>query len=151
MEKNIKNFSEEEKLKILLTEYKEGMESQRHLTNITYSWMINIALILCTGLFITGITRPQYDKISFWMLMVLGTIFCIVWWRLTETMVFYLRQRFRRINEIEETIGMKLMSEAYKEIKNMGWRAKLLEARVYIRIFVISYICAWIIVGILKF
>ncbi len=123
----------ETKIQVLLAEYREAMESQRSNTTITYSWMGSILLVLSTGLFFYGIQLDDFDV--FVPVMLLAMVLVMVWWGLTETFVFYIGQRLRRIHEIEQELGMRLMSQAGQEIKNLGWRARFVEARTYVRLF----------------
>ena len=126
---------------ILLQEYKEAMESQRSLSNMTYSWTGSIFLVLSTGLFFYGTQLDSINKII--PTMVLALVLAFVWLGFTETFIFYIRQRMKRIYEIEQILQMKLMSEAGKEIIALGWKAKFLEARSYLRLFIIVYILVW--------
>jgi len=50
----------------------------------------------------------------------------------------------KRIHEIEQVLKMKLMSDAGNEIKELGWKVKFLEARSYLRFFIVMYILVWI-------
>ncbi len=133
---------------VLLQEYREAMESQRTNTNIVYSWTASIFLILSGGLFFFGVSNN--DIIKFIPSMILAIILALIWLGLTETFIFYMKQRFRRIHEIEQILGMKLMAEAGKEIKLLGWKAKFVEARTYIRLFILCYIAVWILMFILR-
>jgi len=45
---------------------------------------------------------------------------------------------------------MKLMSEAGREIKELGWKAKFLEARSYVRLFILAYVVVWVLMFVLK-
>jgi len=126
----------------LLQEYREAMESQRSLSSMTYSWTGSIFLVLSAGLFFLG---TQLDNIAkFIPTMILAIVLAFVWLGFTETFIFYIRQRMRRIHEIETILKMKLMSEAGKEIKELGWKAKTLEARSYLRLFIIVYVLVWL-------
>ena len=125
----------------LLQEYREAMESQRSLSNMAYSWPGSIFLVLSTGLFFYG---TQLDDIKkFIPTMILALVLAFVWLGFTETFIFYIRQRMKRIHEIEQVLKMKLMSDAGKEIKELGWKVKFLEARSYLRFFIIMYIIVW--------
>jgi len=83
--------------------------------------------------------------------MILAIAIMLVWWGLTESFIFYIKQRMKRIHEIESLLNIKLMSDAGKEIKAIGWRAKFLEARNYVRFFIVIYISVWILMLILHF
>jgi len=126
---------------VLLAEYREAMESQRSNTNIVYSWTGSIFLVLSTGLFIYG-ANAEEGKI-FFPVMALATLLIIVWCGLTETFVFYIVQRLKRIGQIEAELGMRLISEAGKEIESLGWKARFLEARTYVRVFSVLYVIIW--------
>ncbi len=134
---------------VLLTEYREAMESQRSNTNIIYSWTGSIFLVLSTVLFIFG-TNASEQRLYF-PVMALATLLILVWWGMTETFVFYIRQRLRRIGEIEKALGMSLMRQAKEEIGALGWRARFVEARFYVRGFSILYIVIWIVMSWVKF
>jgi len=140
---------EEKEKDILLEEYRQAMDSQRNNTSIVYSWIGNIFVILSTLLFGYGII--QTSKLNFIFLMILSFALIFVWLGVTETFIFYLRQRLKRINEIERILEIELMSKAYEEIKKLGWKSKFLEVRTYVRIFVISYIIIWLILWKCKF
>jgi len=133
----------------LLLEYREAMESQRSNTNIVYAWMGSIFLVLSTGLFYYGTTLDEIVK--YIPTMILAIAIMLVWWGLTESFIFYIKQRMKRIHEIESLLNIKLMSDAGKEIKAIGWRAKFLEARNYVRFFIVIYISVWILMLILHF
>ena len=134
---------------VLLTEYREAMASQRSNTNIIYSWTGSIFLVLSTVLFIYGVNASEQRL--FFPVMALATLLILVWWGMTETFVFYIGQRLRRISEIEETLGMRLIREAGKEIKALGWKARFVEARFYVRGFSILYVIISIVMSWLKF
>ncbi len=134
---------------VLLAEYREAMESHRANTNLIYSWTGSIFLVLATALFVLGVNAEK-AKI-FFPVMALAIVLIFVWWGLTETFVFYIRQRLQRIREIEQELGMRLMSEAGKEIQSMGWKAKLVEARSYVRGSAILYAVIWFIMAWVKF
>ena len=118
------------------------MESQRSNTNIAYSWIVSIFLVLSTGLFYYGTIIEETGK--FIPVMLLALSLAIVWWGLTETFIFYIRQRMRRIHEIEKELNIKLMSEAGEEIKKLGWKAKFREVRNYVRFFIFAYAIIWL-------
>ena len=134
---------------VLLEEYKEAMESQRSLTNIVYSWTGSIFLILSTGMFYYGTKIDELRKLI--LVMALALVLVFIWWGIIETMIFYTRQRFQRIIEIEEILEMKLMSNALKDIKMLKWKSKFYEARNYFRFFMLSYLIVWIILIIYNF
>ena len=75
----------------LLTEYREGMESQRANTNLVYSWTGNILLILSTALLLYGASSEKVG--TFFPTMAFAILLMIVWYGMTETFVFYIRQR----------------------------------------------------------
>ncbi len=133
----------------LLTEYREGMASQRANTNLVYSWTGNILLILSTALLLYG-NSAETAK-AFYPIMVFAILLMVLWYGMTETFVFYIRQELIRINEIEELLGMKLMSGARDEIQAKGWKSKFVEARSYVRLFTLVYILIWIFMSWLKF
>jgi len=132
----------------LLEEYKEAMESQRSNTSLVYSWTGSIFLVLSMGLFYYGTTISEMARLL--PTMILAFILVIVWWGMTETFIFYTRQRLRRIHEIEKLLNIKLMSEAGREIKALGWKATFVEARTYVRLFILVYIVVWILMLVLK-
>jgi hypothetical protein len=141
--------NKELKTTLLLEEYRQAMESQRSNTTVVYSWLGSIFLVISTGLFFFGIT---VDKLTtFVPAMALAIVLSLVWLGLTETFIFYMRQRFKRIHEIEHELGLKLMTEAASEIRQLGWRARLVETRTYVRLFILLYIAIWILALILKF
>ena len=133
----------------LLLEYKEAMQSQRANTSLVYSWTGNILMILTTALFVFGATANAAE--SFYPAMVFAILLVIIWFGMTKTFVFYTRQRLMRINQIEDQLGMRLMSAGRDEIKDMGWRSRFVEARTYVRIFAFLYILIWIWMSWLKF
>ena len=133
----------------LLQEYKEAMESQRSLSSMAYSWTGSIFLVLSTGLFFYGTQLETLAK--FIPTMVLALVLAFVWLGFTETFIFYIRQRMRRIHEIERILKMKLMSDAGEEIKKLGWKAKMLEARTYLRMFIVAYVLIWFLLLYLNF
>jgi hypothetical protein len=133
----------------LLQEYREAMESQRSNTNIAYSWIGSINLILSTSLFYYGTKIKTLS--TFIPTMLLALVLVLVWWGMTETYIFYIKQRMARILQIEAILNLKLMSEAGAQIKSMGWKAKFLEARTYVRILIVSYIFVWLLLSYLKF
>lgn len=135
--------------KLLLEEYRQAMESQRSNTTVVYSWLGSIFLVLSTGLFFFGITVDEFS--IFVPAMALAIVLSLVWLGLTEKFIFYMRQRFRRIHEIEEQLGLKLMIEAAKEVRRLGWRARFVEARTYVRLFIPIYIAIWVFALIIKF
>ena len=143
--------SNKEKLdpQILLTEYREAMASQRSNTTIIYSWTGSIFLVLSTDLFIYGANASEAEL--FFPVMALATLLILVWLGMTETFIFYIRQRLRRIGEIEEALGMSLMRQAREEIGTLGWRARFVEARSYVRGFSVLYIVIWIVMSWVKF
>ena len=108
MEQKVPN--EDLKTTLLLEEYRQAMESQRSNTTVVYSWLGSIFLVLSTGLFFFGITVHELS--TFVAAMVLAILLALVWLGLTETFIFYMRQRFHRIHEIERELGLKLMLEA---------------------------------------
>ncbi|MBS1261456.1 MAG: hypothetical protein MAG453_00778 [Calditrichaeota bacterium] len=112
------------------------MQSQRTNTSLVYSWTGNILLIVTTALFVYGGTAESGE--SFYPAMAFAILLAIIWFGMTETFVFYIRQRMVRINQIEDQLGMSLMSAARDEIKAKGWRARFVEARTYVRIFIWS-------------
>jgi len=134
---------------VLLAEYHEAMESQRSNTNLVYSWTGSIFLILATYLVIHGINVTEAK--AFFPVMALAVLLVIVWWGMTETFVFYIVQRLRRISEIEKALGMGLISEAGKEIQSLGWRARFVEARSYVRGFSVLYVIIWTVIAWTKF
>ncbi len=133
---------------VLLEEYKEAMSSQRSNTNLVYSWTGSIFLVLSTSLFFYGTRVTELAQLI--PTMILAFVLVVVWWGITETFIFYTRQRMQRIHEIENILQMKLMSKAGQEIKERGWKAKFVEARTYVRIFIIAYVLVWILMFILK-
>ena len=133
----------------LLLEYREAMESQRSNTALVYSWTGNILLILSTALFIFGAQTDEPE--AFFPTMAFAVLLLLIWYGMTETFVFYIKQRLRRANEIERILGMQLMSGAYEEIKKLGWRSRFIEARSYVRLFGLLYILLWIFMSWLKF
>ena len=145
MTSSSKHISEE----VLLTEYKEAMASQRSNTNIIYSWTGSIFLVLSTGLFIYGLNAS--DRYTFFSAMAMAVLLISVWWGMTETFVFYIVQRIRRISEIEEILGMQLMTGAGAEIRSMKWRSRFVEARFYVRTFSVLYIVIWAAIGYVRF
>ncbi|MFH1808156.1 MAG: hypothetical protein ABIJ09_05390, partial [Pseudomonadota bacterium] len=74
----------------LLKEYSEAMESQRANTNIVYSWMGSIFLVLTTGLFYYGTRIDDLNKIIPVMVLAIGLGF--IWWGLMESFIFYIKQ-----------------------------------------------------------
>ena len=132
----------------LLAEYREAMESQRNNTSLVYSWTGSIFLVLSSGMFYYGTTLKDASVLI--PTMILALVLVIVWWGLTETFVFYIKQRMRRIHEIEALLNMKLMSEAGQEIQRMGFSAKFLEARSYVRLFIVAYLIVWILMLVMK-
>ena len=144
-----KTSNDELKTMLLLEEYRQAMESQRSNTTVVYCWLGSIFLVISTGLFFFGITVDELS--TFVLAMALAIVLALVWLGLTETFIFYMRQRFRRIHEIEQELGLKLMIEAATEIRQLGWRARLIEARTYVRFFVPLYIAIWIFALIVKF
>jgi hypothetical protein len=133
----------------LLVEYREAMESQRSNTALVYSWTGNILLILSTGLFIFG-TQTKAPE-AFFPTMAFAVLLMLIWYGMTKTFVFYIGQRLRRANEIERILGIQLMSGAYEEIKRLGWKSRLVEARSYVRLFAVVYILIWIFMSWFKF
>ena len=133
----------------LLTESREGMASQRANTNLVYSWTGNILLILSTALLLYGANAET--SLAFFPVMAFAILLMILWYGMTETFVFYIRQRMARINEIEGQLGMRLMSGARDEIHAKGWRSKFVEARSYVRLFALVYILIWVFMSWLKF
>ena len=76
--------------------------------------------------------------------MLLALLLTGVWFGMTKTFVFYIRQRMKCIHEIEAELGMRLMSEAGAEIQARGWRAKFTEAQFYVHCFLILYAALWL-------
>ncbi|MFP4502398.1 MAG: hypothetical protein ACLFTT_15475 [Candidatus Hydrogenedentota bacterium] len=145
----IDNEKQPARQQILLTEYQEAMASQRDNTRLVYSWTGNIVLILSTGLFVVGARTNM--PVPFFAAMALAILLMAVWWGMTETFVGYIVQRIRRIAEIEEELGMRLMSSAGEEIRRRGWKGRFLEARTYIRGFLVVYLILWGALAIFKF
>ena len=140
---------EELRMRALLEEYRQAMESQRSNTTIIYSWLGSIFLVLSTGLFFFGITVHEFA--TFICAMALAILLSLVWLGLTETFIFYIRQRLKRIHEIEHELGLKLMVDAATDIRQLGWRARFVEARTYVRLFIPLYIAIWVFALIVKF
>ena len=133
----------------LLAEYGEAMASQRANTQLVYSWTGNIIIILASGLVVYGVgikELPIFLLIAAFALMLMG-----LWLGMTETFVFYIGQRMKRIAEIEKELGMKLMSAAGDEIRSMGFKARFVEARSYVRAFGFFYCLFWVAMGLTKF
>lgn len=141
--------NKELQIRALLEEYRQAMESQRSNTTVVYSWLGSIFLVLSTGLFFFGITVHEFP--TFICAMALAILLSLVWLGLTETFIFYIRQRLRRIHEIEHQLGLKLMVEAATEIKQLGWRSRFIEARTYVRLFIPLYIAIWVFALVVKF
>ncbi len=125
------------------------MESQPSNTALVYSWLGSIFLVLSSGPFFFGIT---VDKLTtFVPAMAFAVVLSLVSLGLTEAFIFCMRQRFKRIHEIERELGLKLMTKAASEIKQLGWRARLVAARTYVRLSTPLYIALWILALTLRF
>ena len=90
---------------VLLEEYRQLMESQRDNTRIAYSWMGGIFLVLCSGLLFFGLITDVLA--SFMPAMIMGICLCLIWIGFTRVFARYTRQRFERIDEISEQLGMR--------------------------------------------
>jgi len=121
----------------LLVEYQQLMESQRDNTRIAYSWMATIILVLCSSLFFFGLTTNSFS--SFLPAMILGICLCLIWVGLTEVFARYIRQRFDRLEEISEQLGIPPLP-----FTPTTWLLPLTQARTYVWLFVIVYIVAWV-------
>jgi len=118
----------------LLEEYRQLMESQRDNTRVTYSWIGSIFLVLSSALIVFGFATNDFSQ--FIPAMTLGILLAIVWVRLTSVFVEYIRERFARIKDISETLGIPPM-------KRPSGRFSV--ARTYVKIFVWGYCAAWVI------
>ncbi|MBM3324578.1 MAG: hypothetical protein FJY66_02805 [Calditrichaeota bacterium] len=133
---------------VLLEEYRQAMSSQRSNTSLIYSWTGNIFLVLSTGLFFYGTTLTELTVLL--PTMILAFVLVVVWWGMTETFIFYIRQRMRRIHEIEKMLDIRLMSGAGEEIRSLGRKARFVEARTYVRLFILAYVIVWILMFVLR-
>jgi len=119
---------------ILLEEYRQLMESQRDNTRITYSWLSNIFIVLSSALFVFGLTTASWAQ--FVPAMFFGILLAWIWVFLTEVFGGYIRQRFDRIREISEQIGIATIKPP---------KSKLRIAKTYVILFAILYTMAWLI------
>ena len=129
----------------LLEEYRQLMESQRDNTRIAYSWMGSIFLVLCSALFLFGLTTNALA--SFVPAMILGIFLCLIWVGLTGVVAGYIRQRFERLDEISTQLGM----QPIPDVPSGMWWFPFTQARTYVWLFAIVYILAWVLRLILGF
>ena len=127
---------------ILIEEYRQLMESQRDNTRIAYSWMASIILVLCSVLFLFGLTANAFAV--FIPALILGTFLCLIWVGLTEVFARYTRLRINRIDELSEQLGIPPL-QAPKSFNPLH------QARIYVYTFAVIYIIAWILRLILGF
>lgn len=130
---------------ILLEEYRQLMESQRDNTRIAYSWMGNIFLVLCSGLFFFGLTTDVLS--SFVPAMVLGICLCLVWVGLAGVFAGYISQRFERLEEISLQLGIPPMPVTPPRM----WWFPFTQARTYAPLFALLYIAVWVLRLVLGF
>ena len=123
---------------VLLEEYRQLMESQRDNTRIAYSWMGTILLVLGSGLFFFGLTTNALS--SFVPAMILGLCLCLIWAGLTEVFARYIRQRFERLDDICEQLGIPPIPPT----PSTKWFLNVKQARTYVWLFVAVYIVAWV-------
>ena len=140
---------------VLLEEYRQLMTSQRDNTQIAYSWVGNILMVLGSGLFVFGLTTENLSR--FIPALILGMLLSFVWIGVTEAFARYTRQRFDRINKIcqelgippvEQPAGTWVDTQLLKVPKVGKWLNRSLsmtQVRTYVVLFVAFYNVAWLV------
>ena len=121
------NKIQNDRTRILLTEYREGAGSQRR--NLELGWTIG-SIFIGISFYILGI--PFSEKTYWFPLMVISAILMIVWFIMYSALNGYTAKRLERLCEIENELGMDLFSRTKnKKIK------VITSVRIFIGLFFI--------------
>ena len=136
-----KNRSNKDKLQIIITEYKEGAESQRR--NLTLGWAIG-SILIAISLYMFGISITE--ETYYFPLMVLSFSILILWYGMYASLNFYTVHRLERLDEIEKELDIDLFLRSKRELDSLGWKQHRYYVLTYVRLFIFVYIVMWILV-----